>query len=267
MLAVVIAIGGLVGERRLHQRQYQATAAVLTQASGAVDPTVIATEISILESNAVEAIVAKHLDDPGTVSASQAGQSGIVEVSATSTSPTLAARQANAWAAGYVAYRRSLNQNQALGSNAEIQRQIQSLQQQITSLNAQIAFGGASSNAEATNVALRNALLGQQVALQSQLQQAQQAAAADTVLPTVVTPATVPSKPVGTSVARTVLAGLGAGLLLGVLLAFLFEYFDDSITTARISRLSFRGRWSSSVLYPSSPDGATTSLVWWHGAT
>ena len=55
VLAVVIAVGGLVGERRLHQRQYQATAAVLTQApsSGAVDPTVIATEIGILESNAV----------------------------------------------------------------------------------------------------------------------------------------------------------------------------------------------------------------------
>jgi capsular exopolysaccharide synthesis family protein len=232
VLAVVIAIGGLVGERRLHQRQYQATAAVLTQASGPVDPTVMATEISILQSNAVATIVAKHLDDPGTISASQAGQSAIVEVSATSTSPTLAARQANAWAAGYVAYRRSLNQNQALGSNAEIQRQIESLQQQITSLNTQIAFfGGPSSNAEATNVALRNALLGQQVSLQSQLEQTQQAAAADTVLPTVVTPATVPSEPVGTSVARTVLTGLGAGLLLGVLLAFLFEYFDDSITT------------------------------------
>ncbi len=128
VLAVVIAIGGLVGERRLHPRQYQASAAVLTQASGPVDPTVMATEISILESNAVGAIVAKHLDDPGTISASQAGQSAIVEVSATSTSPTLAARQANAWAAGYVAYRRSLNQNQALGSNSEIQRQIQSLQ-------------------------------------------------------------------------------------------------------------------------------------------
>jgi len=231
VLAVVIAIGGLVGQRRLHQRQYQATAAVLTQASGPVDQTVMATEISILQSNAVAAIVAKHLDDPGTVSAGQAGQSAIVEVSATSTSPTLAARQANAWAAGYVAYRRSLNQNQALGSNAEIQRQIESLQQQITSLNTQIAFGGPSSNAEATNIALRNALLGQQVSLQSQLEQAQQAAAADTVLPTVVTPATVPSKPVGTSVARTVLTGLGAGLLIGVLLAFLFEYFDDSITT------------------------------------
>jgi polysaccharide biosynthesis transport protein len=231
VLAVVIAVGGVVGKSHLHQPQYQATAAVLTQASGPVDPTVIATEISILESNAVQRIVARHIDDPGTVSASQVGQSGIVQVSATSTSPTVAARQANAWAAGYVAYRRSLNQNQALGSNAEIQRQIQSLEQQITSLNADIALGGATSNAEATNVALRNALLGQQVSLQSQLEQAQQAAAADTVLPTVVTPATVPREPVGISVVRTVLIGLGAGLLLGVLLALLFEYFDDSITT------------------------------------
>ena len=46
VLAVVIAIGGLVSERRLHQRQYQATASVLTQASGPVDQTVMATEIS-----------------------------------------------------------------------------------------------------------------------------------------------------------------------------------------------------------------------------
>lgn len=233
VLAVVIAVGGLVGEHRRHQPQYQASAAVLTEApgSGPVDGTIIATEIGILQSNAVAAIVAKHIGDPGTISASQAGVSGIVEVSATSTSPTLAARQANAWADAYVTYRRSLAQSQALGSTAEIQRQIQSLEQQIASLNADIAFGGPNSNAEATNSALRNALLGQQVALQSQLEQAQQAAAADTLVPTVVTPATVPTDPVGTTVARTVITGLGAGLLLGVLLAFLFEYLDDSITT------------------------------------
>jgi capsular exopolysaccharide synthesis family protein len=233
VLAVVIAVGGLVGEFRLHQRQYQANAAVLTQApsSGPVDQTVVATEIGILQSSAVEAIVAKHIDDPGTISASQEGLSGILEVSATSTSPTLAARQANAWAAAYVAYSRSLAQNQALGSTAEIQRQIQSLQQQISSLNVQIAFGGPTSNAEATNIALRNALLGQQVSLQSQLQQAQQAAAADTLVPTVVAPATVPTDPIGSSVVRAVLTGIGVGLLLGVLLVFLFEYFDDSITT------------------------------------
>jgi polysaccharide biosynthesis transport protein len=233
VLAVVIAVGGMVGELRLHQRQYQASAEVLTQApgTGTVDPTVVATEIGILESSAVQAIVAKHIDDPGTISATQLVPSALAQISATSSSPTLAARQANAWASAYVSYRRSLAQNQALGSTAEIQRQIQSLQQQITSLNAQIAFGGATSNAEATNVALRNALLSQQVSLQSQLQQAQQAAAADTLVPTVVTPATVPTHPVGTSVVRAVLIGLGAGLLLGVLLAFLFEYLDDSIST------------------------------------
>ncbi|MGO9857650.1 MAG: polysaccharide biosynthesis tyrosine autokinase [Acidimicrobiales bacterium] len=233
VLALVIAVGGMVAELRLHQRQYQASAAVLTQvpSSGAVDQTVIATEIGILESSAVEAIVAKHIDDPGTISASQAGVSGIIYVSATSTSPTLAARQANAWAAAYVSYRRSLSQSQALGSSAEIQRQIQSLQQQITSLNAQIAFGGPTSNAEATNVALRNALLGQQVSLQSELQQAQQAAAAAALVPAVVSPAAVPTDPIGLSVTRAVLIGIGAGLLLGVLLAFLFEYLDDSITT------------------------------------
>ena len=233
VLAVVVAVGGLVGELRIHSRQYQASAAVLTQApgSGAVDQTVIATEIGILESDAVAAIVAKHIGDPGTISASQAGVSSIIEVTATSSSPTLAARQANAWAAGYVAYRQSLAQNQALGPTAEIQSQIQSLQQQITSLNASIASGGPTNDAEASNVALRNALLGQQVALQSQVQQAQQAAAAATLVPTVVTPATVPSHPVGTNLVRTVLTGLGLGLLIGVLLAFLFEYLDDSITS------------------------------------
>ncbi len=232
VLAVVIAVGGMVLKLRAHQPQYQATAGVLIQAptSGPVDPTVVATEIGILQSSAVQAIVAKHID-PGSITANQAGVSGILEISATSTSPTFAARQANAWAAAYVGYRRTLAQNQALGSNAEIQRQIQSLQQQITSLSAQINFGGATNPVEATNVALRNALLGQQVALQSQLQQAQQAAAADTQVPTVVTPATVPTDPIGISVARAVLIGLGAGLLLGVLLALLFEYLDDSITT------------------------------------
>jgi polysaccharide biosynthesis transport protein len=244
VLAVVICVGGMVAQQRLQPRKYQASAAVLTQtpSSGTVDQTVVATEIGILESSSVEAIVAKHLPDPGTISASQAGVSGIVYVNATSTSPTLAARQANAWAAAYVAYSRSLAQNQALGSTAEIQRQIQSLQAQITSLNADIAFGGPASNAEASNVALRNALLNQEVALQSQLQQAQQAAAADTVVPTVVAPATVPTEPIGTSVARAVLIGIGAGLLLGVLLALLFEYLDDSITTREDLESEFSGQ-------------------------
>jgi len=235
VVAVVIAVVAGVGELQLHQRQYQATAQVLTEtpASGTtVDPTVIATEIGILESNAVRTIVAKHIGDvPGTISANQVAPGAIVEVSATSPSPTVAARLANAWASAYVVYRRSLAQTQALGSTAEIQRQIQSLQAQITSLNADINFGGPTSNLETTNVALRNALLGQQVSLQSQLQQAQQQAAADTLVPAVVTPATVPTKPVGFSVVRAGLVGLGAGLLLGVLLAFLFEYLDDSITT------------------------------------
>ncbi len=233
VLAVVICIAGVVGEFRLHQRQYQATAEVLTQApaSGTVDPTVIATEIGILESNAVSAMVAKHIGDPGTISVSQVQSGAIIQVSAMSPSPTVAARQANAWAAAYVTYRRSLAQNQALGSTGVVQQQIQSLQKQIALLNYQIALESPTGAAAATNVALRNALLGQQVSLQSQLLQAQQQAASATLVPTVVTPATVPTDPVGTSVLRAGLIGLGTGLLLGVLLAFLFEYLDDSIAT------------------------------------
>ena len=232
VLAVVIAVGASIAQFQRHQRQYQASAEVLTESPGStVDSTVIATEIGILQSNAVRAIVAKHIGDPGSISANQVLPSAMVEVSATAPSPTEAARQANAWVSAYVTYRRSLAQTQALGSTAVIQQQIASLQQQINSLNADISFGGSTNSAEATNVALRNALLGQQVALQSQVQQAQQQAAANALVPTVVTPATVPTAPVGTGVVRAGLVGFGAGLLIGVLLAFLFEYLDDSITT------------------------------------
>jgi polysaccharide biosynthesis transport protein len=232
VLSVIVAVGVSVAQFKLQHRQYQATAEVLTQApsSGTVDSTVIATDIGILQSNAVRAIVAKHIGDPGTITADQVQLSALVDISATATSPTEAASRANAWANAYVAYGRSLAQTQALGSTAVIQQQIQSLQQQINSLNAQINFAGANNPAEATNVALRNALLGQQVSLQSELQQAQQQAAASAQLPTVVTPAAAPGSPVGSGVVRAGLVGLGAGLLLGVLLAFLFEYFDDSIT-------------------------------------
>ncbi len=233
-LAVVIAMGVSVGAFLHQQRQYRASAEVLTEAptpGTSVDPTVIATEIGILQSNAVRAIVAKHIGDPGTISANQVQPGAIVEISSTSPSANLAAKQTNAWANAYVAYRRSLAQSQALGSTAVIQQQIQSLQLQIASLTSQINAPGADSNAEATNVALRNALLGQQVSLQNQVQQAQQQAAANALLPTVVTSATVPTAPVGAGVARAALIGFGAGLLLGVLLAFLFEYLDDSITT------------------------------------
>ena len=57
-----------VAEFQRHQRQYQASTEVLTGSPGAtVDSTVIATEIGILQSNAVRAIVAKHIGDPGTI--------------------------------------------------------------------------------------------------------------------------------------------------------------------------------------------------------
>ena len=171
VLAVVIAVGGMVartpGSISANTRRLQESSPRLRLRDRSTRRSSPPRSASS-RATQYEAIVAKHIDDPGTISANQAGVSGILEISATSTSPTLAARQANAWAAAYVAYRRSLAQNQALGSTAEIQRQIQSLQQQITSLNAQINFGGATNNAEATNVALRNALLGQQVSLQSQ---------------------------------------------------------------------------------------------------
>lgn len=234
VLAVVIAVGASVGEFLHQQRQYTANAEVLTEtpsAGATVDPTVIATEIGILQSNAVRAIVAKHIGDPGTISAVQVQTSALLEVGSTATSPTLAARQANAWSHAYVTYRRSLNKSQALGSTAVITQQIQSLQQQVDYYNTAISSSATSSTEDADDISLRNALLSQQVALQSQLQQAQQAAASGDVLPTVVTSATVPTAPVGTGVAQAGLLGLGAGLLLGVLLAFLFEYLDDSITT------------------------------------
>ena len=67
-LAVVIAMGVSVGAFLHQQRQYRASAEVLTEAptpGTSVDPTVIATEIGILQSNAVRAIVAKHIGDPG----------------------------------------------------------------------------------------------------------------------------------------------------------------------------------------------------------
>ena len=144
VLAVVICIGGVVGELRLHQPQYQATAEVLTQAptSGTVDPTVIATESASSRATPYATMVAKHISDPGTISASQVQPGAIIQISATSPSPTMAARQANAWAAAYVTYRRSLAQNQALGSTAVIQQQIESLQKQIAALNYQIALEG-----------------------------------------------------------------------------------------------------------------------------
>ena len=108
-------------------------------------------------------MVVKHLSDPGTISASQVQPGAIIQISATSPSPTMAARQANAWAAAYVTYRRSLAENEALGSTAVIQQQIDSLQKQIAALNYQIALEGPLSSSAATDVAFRNALLGQQV--------------------------------------------------------------------------------------------------------
>ena len=112
-----------------------------------------------------------------------------------------------------------------------MQQEINTLQTQINSLDAQLAAPGINSATQSALLQERSTLISQQAGLQDQLQN-NQAQAATTITPTVLTPATVPASPTGTSPVKLGLLGLGAGLAVGIVLALLFEYLDDSILTS-----------------------------------
>jgi capsular exopolysaccharide synthesis family protein len=231
-MAVIIAVGSAVALAKERHHQYQATAQVLTQppASGAVDPTEMATEIGILQSQSVASAVDKKLGTLGNIDASQAGQSAIINVTATSASPSFAANVANAWANAYVAYRQLLAKNQILASTAVITQQLNAAEQALSAVDAELVLPK-STELQSQLLQQQSVLIGQEAGLQGQLQQAQAQAASTTVTPVVLTPAVVPTTPTGSSLSRAGLLGLGIGLLVGVLLALLFEYLDDSILT------------------------------------
>ena len=239
LICVVVAVAGAIGIDLVRQKQYTSTAQLQFLAQGAagssgtganaiLDPQAIATDLQVLQSSQVKAQAAKILKvAPPAVSLSQIGTSAVAAVSVSSSSSASAAKAANAYAQAYISYSTQQFISQQTQTEATIQRQITSIQNQINGLNGQIAGAKSGSNISGLQSQLDSAFASLN-SLQQQLTQlqisTQNSAGARIIQPA--TPSSSPSSP--RQVQDGFIAG-GIGLLIGMLLAFFLERLDDRI--------------------------------------
>lgn len=228
VLAIAVLVGAALLTSFLQTPVYSATAEVLLRPrsteslfdsanSQRVDPQrAIQTEIRILRSEPISEAVRNKLGFDADISASAAGQTDIILVTAESTSPRRAADIANTYAATYIEVKQRQIIEEFLAAVDHIQAQIDDLQRQIdnaTSDAARVTLTQRKTNFEATRDELR---------LDSQIRTggAQQ-----------VSEAQVPTEPVRPKPVRNSIIALVLGMSLGVGLAFLIEFLDDTVKT------------------------------------
>lgn len=174
------------------------------------------TEIRVLKSQPVRALVVDAIGQAPPISASNPAETDFIIVSAEATSPEQAARIANAYSEAYAEYRRRQAVSDLEKAAVDLQGQIDELDSLIAA--APDAGGSAGLRQERDLFATR---LGQiRLAVRQKTGGVQ-----------VVTPAVAISDPVRPTPSRNAVVAVAVGLMLGVGLAFLRDYLDDSITT------------------------------------
>lgn len=212
------------------QKQYSATAQILVQSpadqtaqgvtQAPVTQTDVETELTLVTSAPIVDDVRRQLGAVPAVTAAVVGQTNVIAITATSSSPPQAARIANAYARDFVAYREvTASQNLAAAEN-QLRAQVTRLARQLDGLH-----GRAKSSAEAA------ALFSQQAVLKEQLAQMQVSGAVNVGGVELVTPAQTPASPSSPQPARDALLGLAAGLLAGLGAAFLRDSLDDRLSS------------------------------------
>ncbi len=149
----------------------------------------------------------------------------VVRIVATDPDPVVAASMADAFAEGYLDYRRDQAVDQLLAAAANLEDRAAGLEGQITEIDAQLAGGEAD---EALNVQ-RDALLAQLGQVLGQASELDNATENVSGGGEILTPAEVADEPVSPQPVRTGALALVLGLLLGVGLAFLRDHVDDVI--------------------------------------
>lgn len=246
-LTVVLVVGAALALSFVETPIYEARARLLIQPDHSIlnsglsvdaTPDFIASQMQVIASPAVQALVHNRLGAAPNITTGTVGTSSIVEIRAQSVNPATAATVANAYVESYLAYRHQQANDALSAATIELQTKIDGLQKQIDSLGNQLAAlpactsqagsGGACSQ-RATLQQDRDAALSQQVPLKQQLDQLQVNGSTASGGAQVVLRATNPTRPIRPQPVRNGLLALGVGLVLGVILALAFEYFDDSI--------------------------------------
>jgi len=229
VIAAVVLLGAAAGGYSVNQpKQYTASAQLLVQpttgtlpstgSQQVISPTVVLTELQLLTAAPVKEAVRHQLGSEPKVSASQVGQTNVIAVAATSKSPMLAAKIANAYANAFVAYQQTV-------TNAKLAAAEQQLQSQISAIDTEVA----SLQKSASTSPQVGALLVQETTLKEELATLQVSGAVSGGGVEVVTPAKAPTSPSSPKPVQDTLIAAIVGLLLGIGIAFLVEHLDDAV--------------------------------------
>ena len=229
---VVLCLGAALGYALTTSKKYSASAQLLVQPSTGsvslsgtqvdISSTDVLTALQLATSAPVEAAVAKTLGSAPGISASEVGQTNVIELTATSTSPAEAAKIANLYAVNFVAYERKATSSSYTTVETQLQSQITSINGQVTSLQNQKPSSASTANQI-------NALSNEEYVLKGELAQLEVTGAASTGGLQVVSPASVPTSPSSPKPLEDGLFGLVVGLVFGLGVAFLVDYVDDKV--------------------------------------
>ncbi|MGH2555862.1 MAG: polysaccharide biosynthesis tyrosine autokinase [Actinomycetota bacterium] len=154
----------------------------------------------------------------------------VMEVKYEDQDPATAARLANAFAAAYVGFRSEQALDQFEAAAAAVQRRIDGIKENLTSLNRRIQSASDPATEDALR-AERDSFVAQLAVLEQRLLDLQSNASVAQGSAQIVQQADVPTSPASPNKARNGILALFAGLALGIGLAFLRERLDDRIKT------------------------------------
>jgi polysaccharide biosynthesis transport protein len=230
----VLSVAGAVAYSAIQDKQYSATAQLLAEpASGTVpisgtqqtiSSTDVLTDLQLISGAPVKAIVQKSLGFSPKVSASEVGQTNVINLTATAASPELASKIANTYARSFVSYQRTNALNALTAAESHVQSQITAITNQLAPLIAEKSPSSAIT-AEISGLA------SQQAALQGQLTQLQLAGSETPGGIEVTSLAILPTSPSSPKPLEDALIAFVIGLVLGIAAALAIEYFDDKVYT------------------------------------
>ena len=235
VFTILVVVGGVLAASLLQEPVYEATAQVLVtppsvelSTSGSNQFVSIDREITIFESGPVRAEITRRLGHVAKLSATATTDTGVLEVSAQSSSAERAARDANVASRKYIAVRRKQTVDEFLAIGQEVQARIDGLDEQLAALEASAGFDPEALTAQAAE---RQLISSRRGFYAQQLESLQFSASLQARGAELISPASAPSSPVKPTPVRNTAIALVLGLALGVILAFVREYLDDSLKT------------------------------------
>lgn len=234
-LICLLVAGAALAASSLQTPVYEATTRVLLGANQTtvdsgnfgqyIDASRVQTEIQVLLGKPVADLVHAELGTVPGIKASAVAGTAVIELTARSSDPAVAADVANTYAKSYIAFRQKQFVEAVTTQTREYARQIAVLSAQITAVEARPRSPGEPPPQEV------DSLRAEQALFRVKLQQLDSAERLSGAVAGVINPATPAATPISPTTTRNVLLGIFVGLVLGIGVALLFEHLDDSINT------------------------------------